>query len=302
MTEEINAVAVRQDAAPLVTFTPAQLALMKRTIAENATDDEFALFVGQAKRTALDPFTRQIYFIKGKKRRDGTDGKVSIVVSIDGFRLIAERSGKYRGQVPTQWCGDDGVWVDVWLEVEPPSAARVGVLRSGFDQPLYAVAVFREVAKYEDEWVGQDGNRRKTGNKILSQQWFTQPAHMLAKVAEALALRKAFPNDLSGLYTGDEMGEAITVEAIEKEAPKKNDEPNGWFTRSAVGLPPQPVNPKKTVSELLAGYREELNACSTEGDIDDTLMMIHEDAEMTETVWRVVMQHAKARKALVSRK
>lgn len=145
------------------------------------------MFVEQCKRTGLDPITRQIYFIKNPK-----DGKVQIQTSIDGFRLVAERSGQYEGQTQPQWCGEDGVWKDVWLSDKTPAAARVGVWKKGFREALYAVALFNEYAQ-----------RKYDGS--LSFMWAKMPSLMIAKVAESLALRKAFPNDLSGLYTTDEL-------------------------------------------------------------------------------------------------
>ena len=74
-------------------FTQDKIQLIKATVAKDATDLELQFFVEQCKRTGLDPITRQIYFIKNPK-----DGKVQIQTSIDGFRLVAERSGHYEGQ------------------------------------------------------------------------------------------------------------------------------------------------------------------------------------------------------------
>jgi len=173
----------------LVVYSEEQTDLLKRTVAAGATNDEFSLFINQCKRTGLDPFTRQIYFTKDKK------GKVSIISSIDGLRLVAERSDKYEGQTKAEWCGDDGVWKDIWLDKQPPKAARVGVYKNKFREPLYGVALF-------DEYCG----RYQDGNPTF--MWAKMPALMIAKVAEALALRKAFPNDLSGIYSQDEMQQA----------------------------------------------------------------------------------------------
>jgi phage recombination protein Bet len=173
----------------IASFSQTQIDVIRNTIAKDATNDELTLFAHQCSRTGLDPFTRQIYFIKDTK------GKVTICTSIDGLRLIAERNGKYQGQTETLWCGEDGVWTDIWLKKQVPKAAKVGVYKAGFREPLYAVALFDEycVRKY-------DG--------ALNYIWAKMPALMIAKVAEALALRRAFPNDLSGIYSKEE-GEII---------------------------------------------------------------------------------------------
>lgn len=178
-------------------------------------------FLAHCRRTGLDPIARQIYAIYRA-------GKWGIQISIDGARLVAERTGAYEGQTPVEWTADGITWTQVWLADEHPKAARVGVYRRGFREPLFAVATWDSYAVMKDEWV----DNKKTGNKVVSDMWAKFGPLMLGKCAEMLALRKAFPQDLSGLYSTEEMaqasGEPQVVRASERAvaAPVAPSEPS----------------------------------------------------------------------------
>lgn len=166
--------------------------IRKSLMPAGANEADLKLFLAQAHRSKLDPLSRQIYAtgFKEKDRQGNYTGgiKLQVGITIDGFRVIAERTGKYSGQEGPYWCGPDGEWKDVWLAKGPPTACKVGVLRSDFQQTLWAVANFAGYSQGQGLW-----------NRI--------PEQMIAKCAEMLALRKAFPNDLGGLYGKEELGD-----------------------------------------------------------------------------------------------
>lgn len=174
----------------LTLWTPEQTQLISTTIAPGCSNDELRLFAYACQRTGLDPFSKQIYAIK-------RGGKMTIQAGIDGLRAIAERTGQLDGS-ETYWCGADGQWQDVWLDSKPPAAAKTVIHRKGSQHP------FVGVARFADYNAGQG-------------LWSKMPAAMIAKCSEALALRKAFPADMSGVYSTDEMQQAevepVTVTA-----------------------------------------------------------------------------------------
>jgi phage recombination protein Bet len=173
--------------------------LLKTTICKGSTDDELKLFVQVCQRTGLDPFARQIFAVKRYNRKLQRE-EMQIQTSIDGFRLIAERSKSYAGQRGPFWTSDGEKWVDVWVLKTPPIAAKIGILRRSFQEPLWAVATWDEFCPlYEGKPMGL---------------WKTMGALMLAKCAESQGLRRAFPQDLSGIYTEEEMAQTVNETEI----------------------------------------------------------------------------------------
>jgi phage recombination protein Bet len=180
-------------------FDEVTVRTIKDQIAPTANDQELALFLTYAARTKLDPFSKQLYLI-GRWNSNLRKEVQTTQISIDGARSVAERSGKYEGQIGPQWCGPDEIWKDVWLKKDYPCAARVGVLRTGFREPLWGIALWASYVQ-----VKKDGS--------VTDMWHRFASLMLAKCAEMLALRKAFPMDLSGLYSSEEMSQADVIEA-----------------------------------------------------------------------------------------
>ncbi|MFD5419433.1 phage recombination protein Bet [Streptomyces sp. NPDC127069] len=201
-------------------WTPEQAAALQQGgIDSQVAPAELSAFLHLCQRTRLDPFSRQIYLIG---RWDGRQERKVYTpqTSIDGYRVIAHRvvatAGHTLGYEDTLWCDSSGRWYDVWLSEEPPAAAKVVVVRNGQRFPA--------VAKYA-EYV-----QRGKANKVIG-LWGKMPATMTAKCAEALALRMAFPHDLAGVYTAEEMAQADNAAPEERHLRSvQPGEPDPWAT------------------------------------------------------------------------
>ncbi len=183
-----------------------QLDTLKEQIAPQATDAELDYFGAVCQRLDLDPFAGQIVLIGRFDKRAGR-AVHRHQVTVAGRRAVAARTGRLRGIDGPVWCGprqyaDDGSklpleWSEVWDEDDEPYAARCLVYVDGWEVPANGTVKWSEFAQEEG-----------TGDaKRVSTNWVRMPSHMLGKVAESLALRRAFPeveHAVAGGWGGDD--------------------------------------------------------------------------------------------------
>lgn len=208
-------------------WTVEQVDLIRRQIAKDATNDELKMFLYVASKSGLDPLSRQIYFQK-------VGGKPTFITAIDGYRLIAARTGLHAGT-------DDAVFKhDANGELKE---ATVTVYRmvGGVRCPFTATARWSEYCPPK----GRDF------------MWQKMPYTMLSKCAESLSLRKSFPNELSGVYTKEEMDQAgvdiPSISAIADVKPitaKSYVQPN-IPTTTAIEQPPVKSQIQQDFNELM---------------------------------------------------
>lgn len=215
-------------AATTAVYSDEQIELITRTCAKDLSQLELGLFLYQCQRTGLDPLSRQIHAVK-------RSGKLVIQTGIDGYYLIADRTGLYAGSDDAVYTPEDGDF---------PIKATVTVYKlvNGQRQP------FTRSARWKEYYPGKSSQ---------SFMWEKMPFHMLGKCAAALALRAAFPQELSGVYTSEEMMQADHEEEQERPSPK--------------ALPNKPVESKPV--QVTAEQAAELRLLFSKHDADVTLLL-----------------------------
>lgn len=196
-------------------FDERQIELIKNSICKNASDDELQFFIMACKRSGLDPFARQIYSVP-------RGGQRTIQTSVDGFRLIADRTGKYApGREPTYEYDQHG--------------------------NLMSATSYVKKQTRDGTWHEVSANASYSEYNAGSPLWKKMPKAMLSKCAECLALRKAFPAEMSGIYGQEEMDQADV-------------KPESYSNVKPLYIQPFPVDP---ISEDEAKELQELyNGCS----------------------------------------
>ena len=222
-----NIVQMRQTTPVAELYNSKAIALIRRTVAADTNDDEFSMFIHMARALKLDPLRRQIYaFVYNKDRPEKR--RMTIITGIDGFRAIAERTGNYRPD-------EDEPSYEMDASLKGPNnpaglvkaTVRVWKFAHGDWHKVTASAYWDEYAPLKDEWVFDEaqGRRKPSGKLTLdtSGNWGKMPRLMLAKVAEALALRKAWPDDFANVYASEEMDRAKASEMSPAELASQAD-------------------------------------------------------------------------------
>jgi len=253
----------------------ADLNALRRMIAPKAVDAELAVFALVAAKLDLDPFGGQIVLIgRWDSQAERTVFKPQITVA--GRRAIAQRTGRLRGIDGPFWSGPrdpDGAldWHDVWTEDETPYAARCLVYVDGWQVPANGTAKWSEFSQTD-------------GKGKLTPTWSRMPSHMLGKVAESMALRRAFPEVDAAV--------AMTV-------PQMAIDPDDAATVAEAEAEPAAAQVSATVADdaqtrLIGTLLDQLAVTIDDLDGVSLRVGVHEIADLNETERRAVLNRLKA--------
>lgn len=208
-------VPMRGTSAPVhaASFSPRELSLIRRTVAADCSDTEFDLFISYAAALRLDPRRRQIYALVYSKNNPAKR-KMSIIVGIDGFRTIADRTGAYRPD-------EDEPRYETDASAKGP-LNPAGLVKAAVSAFKFSHGAWHRVTA-SAHWDEYAPVKTWDGEKTLEGKWASMPRLMLAKVAEALALRKAWPDDFSSVYAEEEMERATVLDLTPSQAAEAGD-------------------------------------------------------------------------------
>ena len=233
----------------------AQIDLIKRTVAKGASDDELKLFIAVCHGAQLNPFMKQAHLVPFWDSKEGVERR-AIIVGIDGFRAIAEGTGAYAGNDDVKDEGEEELSVTLYdktiIKFKHPTKATATVFKIVAGE-RYG---FSATARWSEYYPGP-----KKG-----MQWHKMPYLMLGKCAEALALRKAFPKLLSGIYAQEEMDQATPSETDAKNKQKEDTLNEVIATSTLIQLKGfkqlivKSVATKKYSAETGAGYLKKVDA------------------------------------------
>jgi len=217
-TEQALAVRTEQ------TWTEDQQRIIREQFADGCTDDELVVLLYQAKRRGLDPLLGQI---RGIKRWNASKGRAVMAVqtSIDAFRLIADRTGKYGGGPAPEFRFEEDSKGECDMVCRFTTRKLCGSSEAG-----WTWLDVTDEARFK-EYCGRDRNGR------LTSMWRDKPHVMLSKCAESKTLRRAHPEDLGHLFTDDEMQQADnpSSSSVQVEPKPPTNSSASWPSRTGLG-------------------------------------------------------------------
>lgn len=211
------------DAIAISGYTAAQIRTIKTTVAADTNDTEFNLFMEACRSYRLDPFRKQIHAVVYSK--DSAKRKMSIIVSRDGLRVLAQRCQDYRPATEPATIAYDAASKGP-LNPKGIVSATVRLWKQdnrGEWYPVAGEAYWDEFAPVVDEWAFDEASRSRkpTGKKTLDAgNWTKMPIVMISKCAESQALRAGWPDQFGNVFSEEEMdrhaSDISASEAIEK--------------------------------------------------------------------------------------
>lgn len=253
-------------------FTPSQIKTIKDTVAADTNNTEFDLFMEACRSYGLDPFRKQIHAVVYNKAK-ADKRKMSIIVSRDGLRILAQRCGDYRpASEPAHIVYDP----ELKGPLNPKGIASATVRlwkqdRRGEWFPVIGEAHWDEYAPVADEW-GEDEKTQKwkpTGRKTLAEgNWTKMPIVMITKCAESQALRAGWPDQFGGVHAEEEM-DRVSADVSASEALEEFERADRQARVGGLGLmfvfdPQSMVLEKVPMGSVADRCLDYLQSCSAE--------------------------------------
>lgn len=209
-------------------YSPAQIRTIKATVAADTNDLEFDLFMEACRSYGLDPFRKQIHAVVYSKDRPDKR-KMSIIVSRDGYRVLAQRCKDYR---PASEPASIEYDADAKGPTNPKGIVRASVKlwkqdNRGEWYPVAGEAYWDEFAPLSERWDYDEkkGKRQPTGEMELAQgNWTKMPIVMISKCAESQALRAGWPDQFGNIYSEEEMDRMAAAETASEALERHNKE------------------------------------------------------------------------------
>lgn len=201
---EAKAELVVREKSVLDNYTAEALQVIRNSVGgKDLTDSEFKMYLMSAQRLGADPLKREMHAVVFTDRQGRRT--LTLITGIDFFRRVATSNKRYNGTSDAEF-GPMVKRTVYKTQIDVPEWAKIKIWLKDAEHPVEATAYF-------DEYL--------PGSEYKQSMWKKMPRLMIAKCAESLAIRKAFPQELSGVYTDDETQTFDSEKVIEVQKASK---------------------------------------------------------------------------------